>query len=79
MENKTQIYKSWSEFYNRTDKEINGVSEDFAKENPDYLKENESNKGCWNCSDCSDCSRCSGCSGCSDCSGCSGGHGGRGC
>lgn len=75
----TQIFKNYSEFYNRQDKTINGVSEQFALDHPDYEKENQTNEGCWNCSDCSDCSRCSRCwllaalaaSDCSDCSRCS--------
>ena len=64
----TQIFKTYSDFYNREDKKVNGVSEEFASDHPDYEKENETNEGCWNCSDCSDCSDCSGCS---DCYGCS--------
>lgn len=50
---KTQIFKSWTEFYNRENKELNGVSEEFAKENQNYETDNEDNNGCWNCSDCS--------------------------
>ena len=68
---KTQIFDSYSEFFKREDKEVNGVNPQFAKDNPDFEKQNETNKGCWCCSDCSDCSDCSGCSDCSDCSGCS--------
>jgi hypothetical protein len=63
---KTEIFKSKKDFLNRSDRSINGVSEEFAKNNPEYKKENETNKACWNCSDCS---RCSGCFGCFDCSG----------
>lgn len=37
----TKIYKSYSEFIAREDRDDNGVSEDFAKENPDYEKANE--------------------------------------
>ena len=74
---KTEIFKTYADFYRREDKEVNGVSPAFAEEHPDFEKQNETNKRCWNCSgcsdcsDCSDCSRCSGCSGCSDCSDCS--------
>ena len=50
----TKIYKNKAEFNKREDKKINGVSEDFARENPDYEKENISNIGCWNCYNCSD-------------------------
>ena len=69
--NKTQIFKEWIDFHNREDKTLNGVSEEFAKENPNFEKDNESNKACWNCSRCSDCSVCSDCSDCSGCSRCS--------
>ncbi len=52
----TQIFKDYYEFSNRENKDINGVSESFAKNNPNWEKENETNKACWNCSRCSDCS-----------------------
>ena len=68
---KTRIYKTYSDFLDRTERLENGVSEDFAKEYPDFEKQNETNEACWNCSRCSDCSRCSRCSDCSRCSGCS--------
>jgi hypothetical protein len=73
----TSIYQDREAFRNRTDKDENGVSADFAKSNPDYAQQNATNKACWNCSycsgciDCIGCSDCSYCSGCSDCSGCS--------
>jgi hypothetical protein len=67
----TQIFKSYSEFLQRPDKDVNGASQTFADDQPQYVEQNETNKGCWNCSDCSDCSRCSDCSGCSRCSRCS--------
>lgn len=68
----TKIFKSYSDFLAREDSAINGVSETFAAENPNWEKDNESNEACWNCSRCSDCWGCSGCWGCSDCSRCSG-------
>src|ERR1035438_6013478 len=73
---KTEIFKNKFAFLQREDKEVNGVSEEFAQAHPDYEKKNKTNDGCWNCSgcfdcsDCSGCSRCSRCSRCSDCSGC---------
>ena len=70
---KTQIFKNKSEFLKREDKSINGVSAEFAERHPDFVKDNESNSGCWNCwngSDCSNCSYCYDCSGCSGCSNC---------
>jgi hypothetical protein len=69
--NKTLIFKTYSDFLNREDFDTNGVGEAFALANPNFKKENETNKSCWNCSGCSGCSRCSGCSDCSGCSGCS--------
>ena len=69
---KTQIFKSLTDFYNREDKALNGVSQSFADENPEYEARNLDNEACWNCSGCSDCSDCSGCSGCSGCRGCRG-------
>jgi len=80
---KTEIFKSHSDFLGREDKNLNGVSAEFAESHPDFEEDNKSNKGCWNCSrcsrcsdcyrcsDCSGCSRCSDCYRCSDCSGCS--------
>ena len=59
---KTEIFKSYLDFDQRENKSLNGVSEEFAKTNPDFEKDNYSNYGCW------DCSGCSGCSDCSDCS-----------
>lgn len=53
---KTEIFKTYRDFLNREDKTLNGVSPEFAKKHPDYEKQNETNRGCWNCSDCSDCS-----------------------
>jgi hypothetical protein len=67
----TKIFKSYSDFLAREDSAINGVSETFAAENPNWEKDNESNEACWNCWGCSDCSRCSDCWGCWDCSDCS--------
>jgi hypothetical protein len=67
----TKIFSTYSEFLSREDKKINGVSQDFADEYPDFEKDNESNRGCWNCSGCSGCSGCSDCSDCSRCSRCS--------
>jgi len=67
---KTEIFESYAAFIKREDKTVNGVSPEFARENPDFSKENESNKGCWNCSYCFGCSRCSDCVDCSDCSDC---------
>jgi len=64
----TQIFKDYSEFINREDKKVNGVSKAFTQLHDDWEEMNDENEGCWNCSDCSDCS---GCSRCSDCSGCS--------
>lgn len=50
---KTQVFKNYIDFLSREDKSINGVSENFAKENPEYKNHNQENKGCWDCSGCS--------------------------
>ena len=66
---KTEIFKTIEDFLKREDKDVNGVSEEFAKENPDYEKKNETNKACWNCSRSSDCYSSYGCYGCYSCYG----------
>jgi len=63
---KTQIFKTYQDFINRKDKKINGVSVVFSEDNPDFIEQNKTNKGCWNCSGCYDCSDCSGCYDCYD-------------
>src|SRR5690606_30453131 len=67
----TQIFKNYQDFLKREDRKVNGVSPEFAKNNPNYKEMNCSNRGCYNCSYCSNCSDCSYCSNCSDCSYCS--------
>jgi len=54
----TQIFKDYSDFIDREDKKINGVSEEFAKEYPDYEKQNATNEACWNCESCVSCVSC---------------------
>jgi hypothetical protein len=68
---KTKIYPDYSSFCAREDKKLNGVSAQFAKDNPEYENKNATNEACWNCSDCSDCYGCSRCYDCSGCYGCS--------
>lgn len=51
---KTKIYKDYYEFSQRENRDENGVSQEFAKNNPDFERENIANKSCWNCSGCSD-------------------------
>ena len=55
----TLIFENYLAFLNRPDADTNGVSPQFAADNPDYEKQNETNKSCWGCSDCSRCSDCS--------------------
>jgi hypothetical protein len=43
----TQIFESYILFLQREDKETNGVSKEFAENNPDWELETETNKGCW--------------------------------
>ena len=68
----TKIYKDFSAFLAREDNAENGVSEQFAADNPEWDNQNEENNACWNCSRCSGCSGCYDCSDCSGCSRCSG-------
>ena len=81
----TKIYKEYSEFLKRNNKDENGVSEEFAQKHENYEKQNETNKGCYDCygcsrcSDCYDCYGCSRCSDCYDCSDCSDCYGCYGC
>ena len=44
---KTQIFETYQDFLSREDKEINGVSPEFAEANPNYKEDNKTNKGCW--------------------------------
>lgn len=67
MNNKTQIFKHYSDFSKREDKKINGVSLEFAKDNPNFEEDNINNTGCWNCTDCRDCTYCRGCTDCFKC------------
>ena len=68
--NATKIYKSYESFLNRKDKKANGVSQEFANANPEYVAQNASNISCWNCNDCNDCNDCNHCISCSDCNYC---------
>jgi len=45
----TQIFKNYDDFFERQDKNINGVSEEFAKKFPNYAEMNQTNTGCWDC------------------------------
>lgn len=48
----TQVFETYTDFLEREDKKINGVSPNFAGVCDD------SNVGCWNCVDCTDCKDC---------------------
>ena len=65
--NTTQIYIDYASFANRINKNENGVSRDFANDNPDFKNQNGSNVGCWNCEKCLNCEKCSNCENCSNC------------
>jgi len=76
---KTKIFKSYSDFLERENKDVNGVSESFSVKYPDYQLENITNKGCWNYSGCQncgkssyldDCNYCRDCQNCENCSNC---------
>ena len=64
---KTQVFESYIDFIKREDKSINGVSPEFAKNNPDYEVDNNSNIGCWNCRGCKECQECIGSEECEEC------------
>ena len=70
MKNKTQVFKTYSDFLGRENKSINGVSEKFARDNPNYAEDNETNLGCWDCYECSSCSYCRDCRSCYECRSC---------
>lgn len=57
---KTRIYKTQKEFFARSDKKENGISESHAALYPEWEKQNATNESCYNCSGCSDCYNCSG-------------------
>ena len=65
-----KIYKDYSEFSQREDKTMNGVSQRFLDKYG--LTLNTINlincTGCWNCYDCKDCTNCRDCEDCTDCS-----------
>ena len=71
MKNKTQIFANYEEFLARIDKSINGVSQKFANENPNWDEQNSTNKGCWNCLNCKNCENCIECNSCENCIECS--------
>ena len=68
---KTKIFESYEDFLNREDKNINGVSEEFAAKYPDFEEQNDTNTGCWNCYNCLNCYNCVNCYACESCSSCS--------
>jgi hypothetical protein len=45
----TKIYNDVGEFYLRKNLAENGVDKQFALNNPNYINDNITNKGCWNC------------------------------
>ena len=67
---KTEISKSYEDFLNRPDKNVNGVSPEFAKKNPDWEEDNATNTGCWNCKSCDSCYFCKSCYSCNSCDSC---------
>ena len=70
MTNKTQVFDTFNAFMQRKDKKINGVSKDFAEDNPDFEDQNATNEGCWNCQDCTNCTDCINCINCTYCTIC---------
>ena len=70
----TEIFKDYKAFINRNliDKDVNGVSPEFAEKNPNYINDNATNKGCWECVGCTHCTACYQCNYCQDCTACVG-------
>lgn len=67
---KTLVFKTFEEFKARKDKEVNGVSPEFAAMHPNFEADNEYNIGCWNCLDSIYCMDCTMLVSCTDCSSC---------
>ena len=67
---KTQIFPTYADFLKREDKAVNGVSPEFAKNHPDYEKQNETNQACWDCKACEACKACKRCWDCDNCKDC---------
>ena len=65
--NRTQIFKSLSDFLTREDKSINGVNLAFSKMQPNWDADNLTNQGCWNCHSCTNCLRAISCYNCKHC------------
>jgi len=66
----TKIFKNYDDFFERQDKNINGVSEEFAKKFPNYVEMNQTNTKCWNCYNCKNCIECFECQNCAGCKYC---------
>ena len=45
----TEIFEDFGAFKERKNKDLNGVSVEFAEKYPDYKEMNSTNKGCWDC------------------------------
>lgn len=60
----TIIYKDFYAFQGRANRDENGVSEHFARNNRNYQEVNLTNKGCWECKGCERCYHCTECINC---------------
>ena len=65
--NVTRIYNTKEDFDKRENKEENGVSPKFAKDNSNWETMNDTNKGCWDCNNCTECAECIECYDCHYC------------
>ena len=63
---KTLIFNSYYDFLQREDLAVNGVSCAFAKANPNYEEDSETNVGCWECINCIRCGWCIDCKKCTE-------------
>lgn len=64
-----KIYKSYEDFINREDKNLNGFTIEFLHQIDGDVNLTDS-IGCWNCIDCTECTNCVNCVRCSKCTNC---------
>ena len=68
----TKVFNSYKEYCEELEytPNLNGVSAEFAKQHPNFVEDNSTNKSCWNCISCTKCYDCDDCKQCDDCSYC---------
>ena len=68
----TKVFNSYKEYCEELEytPNLNGVSSEFAKQHPNFVEDNSTNKSCWNCISCTKCYDCHSCKECNECSYC---------